>query len=605
MDAAGLNSAGDITFTDGEGNEVSARDLKDITLETKNDADKLGFVATKYFGNVDNPQIVAYEFTQSIEQYTGGKIVVARVEGDQVILGGQNASTVVTTALNNVSQVCGEFTTETDSATGERKVKVKNGTGLYLQKNNASFGLYMTPEGETDAVLTGGIVIEKLNDNTVTTHIKGDRVIVGTVDDQTAQTMQSKFGELDGLVAAKATIGQLNALSARVSNIEADYITTSNLATRFGQITGSLLLSGNMVVTGNGSISVAASKMTFSNTAGSTLTTRNPKDFIRNVQFVANGSSGYKLQYQLAFDADETWKDAGTFSRATTLTGAWSGGVYTVTASPQGNSNSTYLSGLMEVANTTDGWDGNTYRSHIAYLNSQSDPTKKNTGYQVSVDASSRYTAGQNSVAITKGSWNRGQISFTKSAGTASTKSVQLTAAAATWSGNTASVVMWDGTAADVQHGVSTGYTVTVDATARYTAGQNSVAITKGSWSGGQISFTKSAGTASIKSVQLTAAAATWSGTTASVVIWDGTAADVQHGVSTGYTVTVDASGIYKPETDEIGFDQFTLQPSTASIAGRTRAGSFKKSNLSAPGYIFFRVGCRGTNKLYYLVVNT
>ena len=81
------------------------------------------------------------------------------------------------------------------------------------------------------------------------------------------------------------------------------------------------------------------------------------------------------------------------------------------------------------------------------------------------------YTAGRNDVTITKGSWSSGTISFTKSAGTASTKEVNLTAASTTWSGNTGSRVIWDGTAADSQHGVSTGYTVTVDATTRYKEG--------------------------------------------------------------------------------------------------------------------------------------
>lgn len=158
-------------------------------------------------------------------------------------------------------------------------------------------------------------------------------------------------------------------------------------------------------------------------------------------------------------------------------------------------------------------------------------------------------TAGKNAVTITKGSWSGGQISFTKSEGTASTKSVQLVASSASWSSNTATVQIWDGTAADAQHGSNTGYTVTVDASARYnagvTAGKNAVTITKGSWSSGKISFTKSEGTASTKSVQLTAASTTWNGNTASRVIWDGTAADAQHGVSTGYTVTVDASARY------------------------------------------------------------
>ena len=153
--------------------------------------------------------------------------------------------------------------------------------------------------------------------------------------------------------------------------------------------------------------------------------------------------------------------------------------------------------------------------------------------------------AGKDAVTINKGSWNQGIISFTKSVGAASTKSVQLTAASASWSGNSASVQIWDGTAADAQHGSFTGYTVTVDASARYTAGEtagkNAVTITKGSWSQGIIQFTKSEGTASTKSVQLCAASPSWNGNTATVQIWDGTAADAQHGSNTGYTVTVTA----------------------------------------------------------------
>ena len=156
-------------------------------------------------------------------------------------------------------------------------------------------------------------------------------------------------------------------------------------------------------------------------------------------------------------------------------------------------------------------------------------------------------TAGNNEVTINKGSWSSGQISFTKSKGTASTKTVQLTAATTTWDGNTASRVIWDGTAADSQHGVSTGYTVTVDASGRYTAGEtagkNAVTITKGTWSNGIIQFTKSEGTASTKTVQLTKDTATWNNNTASVKIYDGTS--VQQGSYTGYTVTVDASGRY------------------------------------------------------------
>lgn len=78
----------------------------------------------------------------------------------------------------------------------------------------------------------------------------------------------------------------------------------------------------------------------------------------------------------------------------------------------------------------------------------------------------------------------------------------------------------------------------------------------------------------------------------------DGTTSEIKYTVAS-------KEDRYTPEASDIGFDQLSIQPSTASIAGRTRAGSLSKSNISAPGYLFFRVGCRGTNKLYYIVVNT
>ena len=139
---------------------------------------------------------------------------------------------------------------------------------------------------------------------------------------------------------------------------------------------------------------------------------------------------------------------------------------------------------------------------------------------------------------------------------------------------------MWDGTAADAQHGVSTGYTVTVDASARYTAGEtagkNAVTITKGSWSSGVIQFTKSAGTASTKEVRLVAAAATWNGNTASVVMWDGTAADAQHGVSTGYTGTVDASARFSAGQTDAGV---TYNASTHKVS-RALSSSTKEYTI-------------------------
>jgi hypothetical protein len=75
------------------------------------------------------------------------------------------------------------------------------------------------------------------------------------------------------------------------------------------------------------------------------------------------------------------------------------------------------------------------------------------------------YTAGQNSVSVVKGSWSGGQISFSPSAGTGASKTVQLSLAGS-WSGNVYSYTINDGQG-------STGYTGTVDASERYKAGNN------------------------------------------------------------------------------------------------------------------------------------
>ena len=55
---------------------------------------------------------------------------------------------------------------------------------------------------------------------------------------------------------------------------------------------------------------------------------------VKDLQIVQDGNT-YKLQKKIA--SSGTWTDVGSFSRATSLSGAWSGAAYTVTASPQGN----------------------------------------------------------------------------------------------------------------------------------------------------------------------------------------------------------------------------------------------------------------------------
>ena len=91
----------------------------------------------------------------------------------------------------------------------------------------------------------------------------------------------------------------------------------------------------------------------------------------------------------------------------------------------------------------------------------------------VAAAESAGYANGVNSVTITKGAWSGGQLSVTASNGRS--VSIQLSQSAVLWNGNSASFVINDGNG-------STGYTCTVDASSRYSAGEtagvNSVTVT-------------------------------------------------------------------------------------------------------------------------------
>lgn len=81
------------------------------------------------------------------------------------------------------------------------------------------------------------------------------------------------------------------------------------------------------------------------------------EDGIKALQLVPNGDT-YTLQKKHFYS--ENWENVGSFSRATTLTGAWSDGTLTVTASPQGTVYTLSLSG-------SPSWSGGTCTIPIKY----------------------------------------------------------------------------------------------------------------------------------------------------------------------------------------------------------------------------------------------
>ena len=477
-----VNAGNDVTWEDIDGTRASAKELKRRTVNTETE---FGSLVDRYFTDPTTGEknvIHTYEFTQAIEEYKGGPMVVSKIDGDLVYLGSEWTDQMIAVARKEGANIVGIYHYETDPTTGYRTLVVDAGGGMRVRKTKSGV---TTEVGVYDAdTLTGGVMVEKLNDNTVTTHIKGNRIIVGTVDDQTAQTMQEKFGDLDGLVATKATIAELNAAKARISSIESDYINTTNLSSRIANIED---VNVKKIHSDRGSAIFhtvsATNKFIFGGT----------DCFVslglRQIQVVSTESNQYKLQYKTYADLDEgnDWQDAGTFSRATALSDAWRSGTITVTASPQGNK---LIRTLVE--GTSQNWDGTAYDNGNKWripITSQ-----YSSGGSTYTDITGKYVYVDASATISTGSWSNGKVTATAKHGNATLGSGSITMPSVTISADS-----WSNGQATIHatHGTYTAGTNIINM-------PNNVSVTAGSWSNGKCTATAKHGTATVGSGSIT-----------------------------------------------------------------------------------------------------
>ena len=174
--------------------------------------------------------------------------------------------------------------------------------------------------------------------------------------------------------------------------------------------------------------------------------------------------------------------------------------------------------------------------------------TNNETGSaNVTVDASARYTAGQNSIKMEK-TWgtgsdaNKATISRTTSS-SGTINDITVTVAATAGISYNSSAHTYTASAQAKGDGTVRASDTATSGTEAYTAGQNSVTINKGGWDQGnkKVEFTKSAGTASTKSVVLSGRVGSYDSTNKKYVVSvydDGTR-------WTGLDVDVDATDAF------------------------------------------------------------
>lgn len=217
---------------------------------------------------------------------------------------------------------------------------------------------------------------------------------------------------------AKINASKIYLLGDTIANaITADYIkakigtipTLTGIAASFsGNVSGSGGLFGQVYV-------------------GSGTSYTNISDPVLEVRIDGPTSNTYKLQYKSV--TSTSWTDAGSFSRATSLSGAWSGGSLTITASPQGD---TFVAALQTEGHWGYASGENTkhyYGTVSAKHNGGS--TSYTTGKSFEVDASDIYTAGNSAAGLTLDATNH---KVKKAASSSTTEYLVTVDVPASWS---------------------------------------------------------------------------------------------------------------------------------------------------------------------------
>lgn len=160
---------------------------------------------------------------------------------------------------------------------------------------------------------------------------------------QTANQIRSEVVGKDGVISAINQTAET--ITIQASKIQLDG--NVSLAGKFTIENGDLKIRGNASTQGTLTIGTTlyANTIAFGVSSSSTayLTSSNISNVITALRVVPpeSGSNSYAIEKQTI--GSSSWTNVGNFSRATSLSGSWSGNTYTVTASPQGNTISTTI----------------------------------------------------------------------------------------------------------------------------------------------------------------------------------------------------------------------------------------------------------------------
>lgn len=210
-------------------------------------------LAGRFVYDPTNHRVSLVEGTEFRVTENGTQIAVGKKLADLTEFQTRFEGSALWTNRDSITGIVGEFDIVTNSQ-GQRTLRVRSGGGLKVLRNGVTIGLY--DEGN----LTGGIIVDTINQNSDGKTISGTRVnitasqvIVGS-GSNVAEWMSSTgrdINNLQGLVADMATIAYLKGQLANIDNAAFNAISASNTIVCSGEIRGSTVNGANSLSIGN------------------------------------------------------------------------------------------------------------------------------------------------------------------------------------------------------------------------------------------------------------------------------------------------------------------------------------------------------------------
>ena len=243
------------------------------------------------------------------------------------------------------------------------KLVIKSGGGMVIERDGVQYGLYDSGN------LTGGLMARKINDQTETL-IKGNRVVIGNIDDITGKNADQWFKDAadgEGVFAKFLMVKDLKAEIADIDALDVQELTVGSIGNP-----ADIDLYGNITSSGVGTFQEVAAGEIYGETvyANELRFGDEHSSQVMNIIDITKSADGKTLTIIKAFGDPITFEKAVSGGK---VSGTWSGNALTVSIDENGET--TYV----QRVDTRFGYDSSTGKNYIEAYRYRTSATPGNT----------------------------------------------------------------------------------------------------------------------------------------------------------------------------------------------------------------------------------